>query len=604
MMEALWSMSTTIREGDRIVGFLKTALKMDGEIWDKNAQMRFQILLIQDRQYLNDPDNSQNFNNLNEEQSEWLRDKTTEMTYEQAVEIFRAKRYEDPPMRGRQSMSPLQKLGLVYILETGKQKHVYVTEVGKKLAAGEIDFCDFMTDSLLKFQYPNPFERGFSDWNTKPFINTLRLIKKVNFLCAARGIKAKGISNVEFGIFALSLKSYRDVDEVAQNVLEFRERILSYTDNEDREVFTKNFIKRYLCAFNNPVKNVFEYADNMVRYLRLTRYIYIRGKYSQTYIDLEPRRMTEIDAILENDDGSAQTYTKNAWLSYMGTYKAYALPFETREKLTKILTDINLEIQVLEEQFEIRSMECEIPTTKTEMLKTIAVRRKYRTSLQNLELRSQYHNDTEKIDEAIQALKDIASKKRCDGMKSFPVALEKWTNVALNIIDDAVEIKPMCAVGDDNEPIFTAPGGVADIECYYGSFGAIAEVTMLTSRDQWYNEGQPVMRHLRDFEKKNASKPNYCLFVAPRLHVDTINQFYTSVKYEYEGARQKIIPLTIGQLINILEIVKMRVAAKNRFSHHTLMAFYNGCTDFSNLSSSVGWQALIDSKIFELSQAP
>ncbi len=602
-METLWSMSTTIREGERIVGFLRTALKIDGEIWDKNTQIRFQVLLIQDRQYLNDPDNAQNFNNLNERQSEWLRDKTVAMTYEQAVEIFSAKKYEDPPMRGRQSMSPLQKLGLVYILGSGAAKHVYVTEVGKKLASGEIDFCDFMTDSLLKFQYPNPFERGFSGWNTKPFINTLRLIKEVNFLCESKGIKPKGVSTVEFGIFALSLKSYRDVGKVAQKVVEFRKRVVSYADDNARDIFVKNFIREYLSDFNNPVKNVFEYADNMIRYLRLTKYIYIRGKYDQTYVDLEPRRMTEIDAILESDNGEAQDFTPSAWISYMGTYKTYPLPFETTEKLSEILTDVNLEIRSLEAQLGVRSQECAVPDSKNEMLSTIAIRREYRTSLQNLELRKQYHNDVEKIDEAIQALWDIAKRKRCDGMKSFPIALEKWTNVALNIIDDAVEIKPMCVVGDDNEPIFTAPGGVADIECYYGDFGAIAEVTMLTSRDQWYNEGQPVMRHLRDFEKKNASIPNYCIFVAPRLHTDTINQFYTSVKYEYEGMPQKIIPLTIEQLIRILEIVRTRVVSKNRFSHHSLMKFYNGCTDFSDLNSSLEWSGLIDSKISELSQS-
>ncbi len=354
-MEALWGMSTTIREGERIVGVLKSALKFDGELWDKNAQARFQITLIQDRRYLDDPDNTQNFNGLNAEQSEWLRDKTKEMTFEQAAEIFRAKNYEDPPMRGRQSMNPLQKLGLVYILGEKKNKYVYVTEVGKKLASGEIDFCDFMTDSLLKFQYPNPCESGFRDWNTKPFINTLRLIKKVNFLCEAQGVKVKGISVVEFGVFALSLKSYRDVDSVAQQVLDFRRESSSYENDEDRSLFVKQYIKHYLTEFNNPQKNVFEYADNMIRYLRLTRYIYIRGKYNQTYIDLEPRRMTEIDAILEADDGSAQEYTQDTWVTYMGTYKAYRLPFETKEKLTEILTDINLEIQSLEKQLGLSS---------------------------------------------------------------------------------------------------------------------------------------------------------------------------------------------------------------------------------------------------------
>ena len=62
-----------------------------------------------------------------------------------------------------------------------------------------------MLDALLKFQYPNPYEKGFQDWNTKPFINTLRLIKTVNEKCKDKEIREKGISRLEFGIFALSL---------------------------------------------------------------------------------------------------------------------------------------------------------------------------------------------------------------------------------------------------------------------------------------------------------------------------------------------------------------------------------------------------------------
>ena len=118
-----------------------------------------------------------------------------------------------------------------------------------------------MLESLLKFQYPHPYESGFQNWNTKPFINTLRLIKKVNELCHERGLKEKGISNVEFGIFALSLKNFNDVDEVAENILLFRDRYESYSKESDRNDFRDKYIESYLSEFNNPVQNVKEYTD-------------------------------------------------------------------------------------------------------------------------------------------------------------------------------------------------------------------------------------------------------------------------------------------------------------------------------------------------------
>ena len=58
-MEQLWSISTTIREAERIIGFLNTATEIDEEDWDTYTQAKFQILLVKNRQYLNDPDNSQ-----------------------------------------------------------------------------------------------------------------------------------------------------------------------------------------------------------------------------------------------------------------------------------------------------------------------------------------------------------------------------------------------------------------------------------------------------------------------------------------------------------------------------------------------------------------
>ncbi len=592
-MDMLWSMSTTVREAERIVGFLKTAIELDGKIWNHANQERFQVLLIKNRQYLNNVENAQTFNNLSDEQARLLKDKSLLISYEQAREIFDAKKYKDPPMRGRQSMSPLTKLGLVYIVK-GK---ISVTDIGYKLANDEIAFADFMLESLLKFQYPNPDETGFRDWNTKPFINTLRLIKTVNRKCDERDQKAKGISRLEFGIFALSMKSYNLVEKTADEILSFRKQYEASSDNDERDEFVKDFINNYLAGFKNPEDNVKEYTDNMIRYLRLTRYIYIRGKYSNTYIDLEPRRSTEIDAILEADQGVAKKFSIEEWRNYMGTFANYELPFETIEKLTEIATNTIDDINSIEVGLGLKKTTVTIPKDKDGLKNIIDELRTYRTSLQNLQIKQDYHKDIAKIDEAIVALEDIRKRNKANLNKKFSIELEKWSNIALNIINDAKLIKPNSPVGDDNEPIYTAPNGVPDIECYYDSFSAICEVTMLTSRDQWYNEGQPVMRHLRQFEDENADKQNYCLFIAPSLHVDTVNTFYMSVKYEYEGKSQKIVPITIVQLENILSTIKQLSLLGKSFRHENMQNLYERCTDVKNINNSTNWLEYISNEI-------
>ena len=90
---------------------------------------------------------------------------------------------------------------------------------------------------------------------------------------------------------------------------------------------------------------------------------------------------------------------------------------------------------------------------------------------------------------------------------------------------------------------------------------------MLVSRNQWINEGQPVMRHLRDFETEKHND-SFCLFIAPQIHRDTFNTFNFSNKYEYEGKKQRIIPLSINQFLKILQRVLKKKVENKPITHN------------------------------------
>lgn len=578
-MKQLWSCSTTMRNPERAYQFLSTIAEMEGRDWTNNAQEELQSRLIKNRFYT-----PTKIDILPETLQKAFCDLNHALTLEEAKSIFYAQQYKDAPIRGRTSFDPIEKMGLVALIEN----KITITDMGRRFLDGEIEIGDVMLAYLLKFQYPNPLMKGFSDYNTKPFINTLRLIKYVNQKCRERGIKEKGISKLEFGIFALSITNYEEVENIAEQLLCFRTETDKLNDSE-KEIYIKDFINEYLRDFKNPQENIHEYTDNIIRCLRLTKYIYIRG--GGYYIDLEPRRMLEINAILSDLSGQADYYSVESYYAYIGDYYGYTLPFESVENLQKIASDIVDEINGLKIELRKEIFAIELKTEIKELKIQIENLRKERLSLQNEKLKYTY-NDIAKIDEAENALKNINKL----GIKPS-IALEKWANIALNIIDDATLIKPNSPLGDDNEPTFTAPAKVPDIECYYENFQSICEVTMLTGRDQWFNEGQPVMRHLREFENKNTSVPSYCLFVAPRIHNDTINTFWFSVKYEYEGAKQKIIPITISELIEFLEVVK---SAKNngvRISHTDFMNFYDRCAAIENIVTSTMWREHIANEI-------
>jgi hypothetical protein len=157
-------------------------------------------------------------------------------------------------------------------------------------------------------------------------------------------------------------------------------------------------------------------------------------------------------------------------------------------------------------------------------------------------------------------------------------------------LNDAVEIKPNYTSDDDNNILFTAPAGVPDIECYYKEFNSICEVTMLTGRDQWHNEGQPVMRHLKDFITIHSDdKDNYCLFIAPQIHRDTLNTFWYSVKYEYEGCKLKIIPLSLKRFKEIMYALRKLMSNDITFNRNNIKDLFDTICNVENVNDSNEW---------------
>ena len=556
-MKKVWSISTTVRNPERLRNFLITLKELEEQEWNKKTQIEFQVRLIKNRFY--GFSNAQFYNGLTQEQIDLLDNITNEISLEEATQILEKKNYVDADMRGRNSYKPLEKIGLAYIID----KKIKITSLGKYLLSDDYDLGEMFFKSFLKWQYPNPIDRDFKDnkiYDLKPFILTLHLINEVNNICKIKEIKAKGISRLEFEIFGQTLLNYTDLKTQANSLINFRLSLEKIKGHKEKKDFTENYIDDFLSDFINiNYNNLRDYADNTIRYFRLTRFIYIRG--GGYYIDLEPRRVIEINNLLNTYNGSSETFTKEEYIKYISDISLPILPWEEKDKLIEIYTDLINDIANLQEH-----LNQEIITFKNldnvDILKReIKNLRQYRHKLQNLILKQELINIS-KIDEVIDALVNI---RKLDLKPS--IALEKYITMALNIINDAKEIKANSLVGDDNEFIFTAPANKPDIECYYDNFNSICEVTMLNGRDQWHNEGQPVMRHFRDFEDNSSLSANYCLFVAPKLHRDTINTFWFSVKYEYEGTKQKIVPFTINQIIEILQVIKELKENNKSFSH-------------------------------------
>lgn len=585
-MRLPWSISTTVRNPERLRSFLKILKILEGKIWDKETQVRFQVLLIQYKVY--GFGSQQFYKDLTSAQVK-LMDNPEPIILEQAQEIFTKKKYVDPAMRGRQSLNPLEKLGLA-VLEDNKIK---ITSLGEYLLQENYDLGEMFFRSFIKWQVPNPSSSDYKEgegYNIKPFIGTLHLIAKVNREWEKLGRNPIGISKEEFSLFAPTLINYQTINRQAQRILDLRLSCEGKSAQEQKKIKEKYKIKlakEFLGVkgregIEKLLSNLKDYGDNAIRYFRLTRYLFIRG--GGFFVDLEPRRKIEITNLLKCDNAKSLDFpNEEAYLNYLADINQPELPWERESELTKIIEITQQEIQRFSN--ELRNKDIAIPSvtlqdysklSRDELKEYIEQLRNYRRELSDARIRFE-SQEIGKLEEYIRALKEIYKSDR------RPVELERLVTLALNALNDAMNIRPNYPVGDDNEPTFTAPANKADIECFYGHFNSVCEVTMLTDKSQWYYEGQPVMRHVRDFEKQHVGKDVFCIFIAPRLHRDTVNTFWTATKYEYEGSRQKIVPLTIGQLIELLEIL-LQIKKKGRqFKHTDLLELYSKITELTDI---------------------
>lgn len=584
-----WSITTTVRNPERLRDFLIAIKPLENRTWNNSSQESYQKLLIKNRLY--GFGNTQFYNGLSSDIVKLINDTDKEIDDSTIDEIIRLKNYTDFAMRGRQSINPLTKFGFV-VIDNGLIK---ITELGKKLIASEKDAGDVFLKSFIKWQIPNPANNDFADngdYDIIPFVAMLKLISEVNNIETQRGNNAVGISKREFSLFVPSLVKYSKIDDQAKELVKLRDLQKDKTKPERKEI-RENYRRQFAINFlnnesemeiNKLLKNLQDYGDNAVRYFRLTKFIRIRG--NGFYIDLEPNRHVEIEALLEGGFYKSKKFAdKDEYVAYMADDSIPVLPWQTKIKLFEIVNGVYSDVKELQSNLGITITDKKDASLMSEndLISYIDDLRDIRKNLQEKD----NHIKSQPVSSIAQYIDQL---EKIFDFENRPLMLEYLSTMGLHALNDAKEIKPNYPVGDDNEPTSTAPGGMADIECFYEDFNMICEVTMLKGRDQWFNEGQPVMRHLRDFE--NSNKNAYCVFIAPTIHADSAETFHIANTVGYKGSKQKIAPLTIKQFIDLLRTLKNMREANKLFAHSYLKDLIEEIAgSANNINNSDEWIA-------------
>ena len=390
-MRKPWSITTTVRNPLRIKDFLKAAAELCGRPWNKDTQKEYQKLLIQKRLY--GFDSVQFYNGLPAEITSLIDDTDIEISMETIDEILRIKNYADFDMRGRQSMNPLTKFGFIRIDDD--TKIISLTDSGRELLdTDDNEIGKVLLRSFLKWQIPNPASRDYPEedgYSGIPFVLALRLISRVNELEEARGNNGVGLQKREFALFATTLTNYAEIDSYANMVIELRD-LQNGHDKQERKTIRDNyrlkFARDYLnttdsSTINKFLKNLNDYGDNAIRYFRLTNFIRIRG--GGFYVDIEPSRSTEINALFESEWYKPKEFTdKNTYLDYLCSDTEPQYPWETEEKLREIANTIQEDVIRLGREENETIAPIPLDNSSSEELKiTIENLRKRRNELRN-----------------------------------------------------------------------------------------------------------------------------------------------------------------------------------------------------------------------------
>lgn len=421
---------------------------------------------------------------------------------------------------------------------------IELTDAGREFIFGKRPQEIFLRQ-LLKFQIPSPYHVPTKKvkFFVKPYLEIMRLIRDL-----------QGISFDELKIFGMTLTDYRNYDSVLEKIRSFRatggryeEKAYNALNNILLEIYSEDIeagrtktretadasLKKFLRTKRH---NVRDYADACFRYLRYTQLFAISQRNHS--IDVYPDKAKDLDFILETVDRNP------VFISETESYKKYLFDSTTPRLYSDDRANAIDSLMRISDYTKNQLAAMSVVELKDLRDSIISERRDAKIKAEVEEIKS-YALYSEIVD----TYNEIIS----DGYYDTPLMLEYNTWRAMTMLDGG-EIKGNFKFDDAGQPLSTAAGNMADIECDYGDFVLAVEVTMQRGSRQYESEGEPVARHFGQI-KKRTGKETYCLFIAPTVNKACLAHFFALNKMEisYYGGKTKIIPLDLEQFMKLVD---------------------------------------------------
>lgn len=501
------SFSTTMRNPARIANFLQVISVYEGQILTNDIIEEIAISLIQNKLYV--PmivSKNPLWKSILDSEEPFDRKNTIEIMKQSPQSHKEAGFEKGWPSRFDTWYKLPMEFGFLYYemnkpIKISTTGHMLIDAIREDTPNDEKIQKVFL-NAMMKYQTNNPFRKNANDNVPLPLLlNVIKLLKEDP---EENGV---GIFRSELSFIICSPNN--DAQELYRLIKSLRKRYkFTYGDEVIYEICLN------MLGATEDQKNRFkmsqitgEAVDEFIRKMRITGVVSLRG--NGRFLDFNKFEIDNINYILQNYTTYNKFSTKEAYFNYMG------------EIDSNILQNASIAIDQVED-------------IKQKTLNSWAKDNTFDTLVNELRItcgrNGESKNDTLKIIDK-------------------PTRFEFLTSVILKHKFPDLMVKPNYRVDDEGLPIFTASGGMADIECFDSDSNPLVEVTLMSARNQATNEIPAITRHLQDAIQKYPDKFVFTAFIAPHIHPDTV--YMSAFSKQHYGV--DIIACDIDRFVSFLQ---------------------------------------------------
>lgn len=408
-----------------------------------------------------------------------------------------------------------------------------------------------------------------------------------------RRVGTSEISRVEFALWGHTTDPTYDLYSVVDNILDLRQRRKAAPS---KKVFDRQERERRGACYPHRNQNFYDYSDMNMRYLRATGVVQRKGR----GLIISPIKMAMAKELAKSTVSDISKLDALKMLT-----DGAPLPSD----------DLHVALQLLNEAKAVAGkMHIAIDLTPSDSLTVLGVnsaRYQIEDSIRRcdeVQFAEQQKYEWREIAEYIKLIEAGGGISRADDQERFievpkdetPAYLE-WVLWRASLAIGCLENKPFevrgFAIDSELLPVGVASGGRGDLYCEYDEFVLLIEATLSTSSRQEAMEGEPVRRHVSEAIDQ-YEKPVYCLFVANKVDINTIETFRHGVWYTKDGIKRRlnILPISLEQYRELFS----SLASGERADPNAFRRLIDACVAKRDVYATPIWKQCIDDLISKI----